>query len=67
MTYFTDKPKTGTIPHTIEILEYEAVSPFLEGETIMIEENTYPITEDGTVAFDLTIPAAAATGTIKVH
>ena len=67
MTYYTDKPKTGTIPNTVEILDYEAVSPFLEGETIMMDEQFYPIGADGMVKFELNIPQEAATGTIKVH
>ena len=66
VTYYTDKPKKGTIPNSVEILDYEAVSPFIEGETIMMEEMSFPIAADGTVSFNLNIPDDAATGTIMV-
>ena len=67
VTYYTDKPKTRFIPDAVQMTNYEAVSPFIEGETIMMKEEFYPIAADGMVNFDLQIPPEAATGTIKVN
>ena len=66
VTYYTDKPLTRSIPNSITATNYEAVSPFIDGTTIMMKEEFYPVGVDGMVNFRLDIPPEAATGTIKV-
>ena len=66
-TFFTDKPIKVQLPDTVKFLKYDVLSPFIDGDVIMKEVKSFPLSEDGTVSFNLTIPEAAATATIKVR
>lgn len=66
VTYFTDKRVTGAPANdTIILPNYDVVSPFFEGDTIMKTTKTYPIGIDGTVQFEIPIPVDTATFSIK--
>ncbi|XP_052280943.1 CD109 antigen-like [Dreissena polymorpha] len=66
--FFTDKPIQGPAPpNSIVIPNYDVLSPFLLGDTIMIAVMSYPLSNDGTVEFDLSIPANTATFALKAE
>jgi len=66
-TFFTDKPLQGPLPNgSVSLMNFDVVSPFILGDTIMKDTQTYPLVENGTVQFDIKIPDNTATFSIKV-
>ncbi|XP_052280940.1 CD109 antigen-like [Dreissena polymorpha] len=66
--FFTDKPIQGPMQKSaLTFPNVDVISPFILGDTIMIEEKSYDLNEKGIVEFDLPIPANTATFTIKAE
>lgn len=67
VTFFTDEPIQGPLPEgAITLPDYDVIAPFLLGDTIMKQTVSYPLTENGTLQFDIDIPEHTATFSVKV-
>ncbi|XP_060566096.1 CD109 antigen-like isoform X2 [Ruditapes philippinarum] len=66
-TFFTDAKVIEQIPDRVTFDNYSLINPFINGEVILKQTKTYPIAADGSIKFDLPIPANTATFSIKAE
>ena len=66
ITYFFDQKVTQSIPNNLTFADFEMLSPFVPGETVLLQTKRKALDIDGSVKFSIEIPEGTATLSIKV-